>query len=290
MSAGCPVCGGSTRPAGQRRGSLDARTYALRHCPSCRFSFVENPRTDYEAIYSEAYYRGEGADPLVDYAHERDHPQTTIRHYEWRGIGRIVGSLIAPTPSTRWLDFGCGMGGLVDHCRRVLGVDATGHEDGWAARHLRERGLPMLTGDQLAAQEGSFDVVTAIEVIEHVPDPVEVLRSIRRLLRPGGLLFLTTGNARPHRGRIDRWAYVIPEIHVSFFEPSTVATALERAGFRPRFPGYAPGFTDVIRFKMLKNLKVQDRSRLEAAVPWPLLCRLVDRRYGISAHPVGWAT
>ena len=189
----------------------------------------------------------------------------------------------------RWLDFGCGMGGLVDHCRRELGVDAVGHEEGWAADQARRRGLPTLDEDELRAQEGTFDVVTAIEVMEHIPDPVEALRAIRRLLRPGGLLFLTTGNAQPHRGRIDRWAYVIPEIHVSFFEPRTMATAMERAGFRAQYVGYRDGFTDVIRFKLLKNLKVRGRSRVEAALPWSPIARLADRRYGVSAHPVGWA-
>ena len=67
MSAACPICGHATVPAGERAGRLDERVYALRHCPGCRFSFVASPRTDYAAIYSEAYYRGEGADPLVDY-------------------------------------------------------------------------------------------------------------------------------------------------------------------------------------------------------------------------------
>ena len=68
-----------------------------------------------------------------------------------------------------------------------------------------------------------------------------------------------------------------------------MATALRRAGFRSQYLDYPAGFTDVIRFKLLKNLRVRSRSRFEAAVPWPPIARLVDRRYGVSAHPVGWA-
>jgi hypothetical protein len=82
---------------------------------------------------------------------------------------------------------------------------------------------------------------------------------------------------------------VVPEVHVSFFEPATLALALTRAAFRPAFPGYVPGFTDIIRFKVLKNLRVRERSRLEGSVPWAAVSRLVDRRFGVTAHPVGWA-
>jgi len=82
---------------------------------------------------------------------------------------------------------------------------------------------------------------------------------------------------------------VIPEIHVSFFEPRTLGTAMASAGLRPEAPGFGPGWTDIIRFKLLKNLKRRSVSPLERAVPWPLAARAIDARMKISAHPVGWA-
>ena len=81
----------------------------------------------------------------------------------------------------------------------------------------------------------------------------------------------------------------MPEIHVSFFEPSTLARALEQAGFRAEQPGFLRGHVDIVRFKVLKNLRIRRRSPLEALVPWPAVARLVDARTGVAAHPVGWA-
>jgi len=68
------------------------------------------------------------------------------------------------------------------------------------------------------------------EVVEHLADPVAELKRIHSLLRPGGLFFLTTGNAAMQRRRFLKWPYIVPEIHVSYFEPRTLARALERAG------------------------------------------------------------
>ena len=61
-------------------------------------------------------------------------------------------------------------------------------------------------------------MVTAIEVLEHLTDPMPVLHTIATVLRPGGILFVTTGNAAPHRAHLDRWSYVVPDVHVSFYE------------------------------------------------------------------------
>jgi cyclopropane fatty-acyl-phospholipid synthase-like methyltransferase len=263
--------------------------FVLRHCPACHFSFVANPWTDYAAIYSEAYYAGKGADPLVDYEFELDFPAVTIRRHEWRGITAAVASLTPLTATTTWLDFGCGNGSLVRYCQTNNLCRAFGFEEGASGNHARRAGVTLLSSADLDRRAGAFDIVTAVEVLEHVTDPLATLRQIRSLLRPGGLFFYTTGNAQPYRASLLNWRYVTPEIHVSFYEPETLRQALLRTGFRPEFRGFVPGFTDIIRFKILKNLGIRRQSAWQRILPWPLLARAADARLHVTAHPIAWA-
>ena len=285
---GCPVCGGTTEPAGSVPGKVVDREFHLRHCPACRFSFVADPCTDYSLIYNEAYYYGRGADPLWDYVFELEHPTETVRRYEWDGIIDAVQSLFDVKPRTRWLDFGCGSGGLLRQVRDRLHCEAFGYDVGWVTTRAKERGMPILEESQLDDLAGTIDVVTAIEVLEHVADPVDALRRVRSLLRPGGLFFYTTGNAEPYRGRLPEWGYVVPDIHISFFEPRTMERALREAGLEPQYAGYLPGYTDIIRFKVLKNLGVRRYRTWQRLLPWGPAARLLDWRMGLTAHPVAW--
>jgi SAM-dependent methyltransferase len=284
----CPICQLHTVAAGSKKSSWSGQKFNLRRCPSCGFAFVANPRRDYETLYNDDYYRGIGADPLVNYVDEVEHRESTIRKYEWRGIYRIVCGVMPTGSSTRWLDYGCGVGGLVEFVRRQ-GIEAIGFDQGWSLSHLGHSGVPHLSDGELESQHATFDVVTAIEVIEHVTDPVAELARMNSLLRPGGLLFLTTGNAAPYRDRLSTWRYVVPDVHVSFFEPTTLAVALDKAGFEPAFLGYQRGWDDIIRFKVLKSVGIRQDSWLSRAVPWTLASRIVDRRLRTSAHPIGWA-
>jgi 2-polyprenyl-3-methyl-5-hydroxy-6-metoxy-1,4-benzoquinol methylase len=285
----CRVCGGATESTGQRHGAFAGRGFHFRHCATCRFSFVEDPWTDYAAIYDERYYRGEGADPYVDYYFELEHPGETVRRYEWDGILAAVSALRPVDAQTRWLDFGCGHGGLVRHVAANTGCTVAGTDTGGIVATAREKGVNILDEQELGAWAGKCDVVTAIEVLEHLPDPIAVLRRIRALLKPGGLFFYTTGNARPFRGRLTTWSYALPEIHVSFFEPETLAGALRAAGFRPEFCPPFPGLDQIIRFKILKRLGFRRRSWVERMLPWPVFLPLLRRRLEIGAHPIGWA-
>src|SRR6185437_15542162 len=103
----CKVCGSATTLIGSKRGKINQRAFHFYRCRSCQFAFVADPWTDYKSIYSEEYYRGLGADPYVDYVFESEHPDTTIRVYEWQGILENICKLISMRAQTRWLDFGC---------------------------------------------------------------------------------------------------------------------------------------------------------------------------------------
>jgi SAM-dependent methyltransferase len=286
----CRICAGSTTPIGIAHGRYDQRDYQLARCPTCGYAFVVDPWLDFAEIYNDRYYAGQGADPLVDYSFELDHPEHSIRRYEWEGLATVIADLCGgPESSRRWLDYGCGNGCLVRHLRDRGAAEAIGFDEGSITAAARARGIPVLTADELAAEAGSFDVVTAVEVIEHTLDPVAELRRMRDLLRPGGLLFLTTGNAQPYAHKLVNWRYVRPEIHISYFEPRTLERALEQAGFRAEQRPLGPGFNEIMKFKVLKNLHVRRRSPLTDLLPSRLIGPIADRKVRLSEHPVGWA-
>jgi SAM-dependent methyltransferase len=276
----CPICAGDTVDIGTVRSDFSHSDFAFRQCDTCGLSFIANPRLDFTSIYDAAYYCGEGADSFVNYVGEMGDPDT-IRTYEWAGITHCVESLCGGK-DVKWLDFGCGLGGLVRYARSQGFPNVYGYDEGWGADWAREHGIDVLEQDQLREHEGTFDVITAIEVIEHIPGPLELMQGIASLLKPGGVFFLTTGNAAPHRDALTRWKYVHPDVHVTYYEPRTLATLYERVGLDPFAAGFLPGHEGIIRYKVLRTLGLSSRNLLERLVPWRLASRVVDRRYKVT--------
>lgn len=285
----CKLCGLDTIPLGVKRGRISERTFHLHRCLRCRFGFVSDPWMDYAAIYSEDYYRGCGADPYIDYVHESSHPRKTIRVYEWTGILRNLQKLMVIRPTTRWLDFGCGQGGLLDFCHQRIPAQYFGFEQGWVHPEACKRGFPIIRHLDQLDENGPFDIITAIEVFEHLENPRDITVLLHRLLRPGGLLYFTTGNPEPHWDRFVDWEYVYPEIHLSYFAPEAMRCLLTGAGFSVEWRGYLPGHSDIIRYKILKRLGLKNQQLWEQALPWQLISRAVDARLRITRYPVAWA-
>ncbi len=104
------------------------------------------------------------------------------------------------------LDVGCG-GGILSESMATLGAEVTAIDAGKAplavARlHLKESGLHIAyrqaTAEEYAAAHGgSFDVVTCLELLEHVPQPSSVVRACKELVKPGGDVFFATLNRNP---------------------------------------------------------------------------------------------
>jgi 2-polyprenyl-6-hydroxyphenyl methylase/3-demethylubiquinone-9 3-methyltransferase len=104
------------------------------------------------------------------------------------------------------LDVGCG-GGILSEAMAGVGARVTGIDMGEeplkvAELHTLESGVEVdyrqITAEALAeAQPGSFDVVTCMEMLEHVPDPGSVVDACAKLVRPGGHVFFSTLNRNP---------------------------------------------------------------------------------------------
>jgi 2-polyprenyl-3-methyl-5-hydroxy-6-metoxy-1,4-benzoquinol methylase len=285
----CRICGSLSEPVGTVWGSYSKRNYHLRRCTECSLAFLEDPWLEFDRIYDQRYYEGHGADSMVNYLFELDHPDRTIRGYEWAGIGLLAHELMGGLEGLRWLDYGCGNGGLVRYLNANTQASACGFDEGAIVAAARQRGIPIMSSEELAEHEGSFDVVTAIEVLEHTLEPLVTLRQMRRMLRPGGLLFLTTGNAEPFAEKLTRWSYVKPEVHISYFQPKTLEVAMRDSGFRPERRRRSSAFDEILKYKVLMNLHLRRRNLLTDALPARLIAPAADRLRRVSAQPVGWA-
>ncbi|MGH6628073.1 MAG: bifunctional 2-polyprenyl-6-hydroxyphenol methylase/3-demethylubiquinol 3-O-methyltransferase UbiG [Burkholderiaceae bacterium] len=114
---------------------------------------------------------------------------------------------IGPLQGQQVLDVGCGGGILADSMARkgaqVLGIDLATKALRVAQLHALEAQTPdvqyrEISAEALAAERpGSFDMVTCMEMLEHVPDPASVVKACATLVKPGGWVFFSTINRNP---------------------------------------------------------------------------------------------
>lgn len=160
-----------------------------------------------------------------------------------------------PLRGARVLDLGCGGGLLSEALARagasVLGIDLSPELIDIARLHLLER---RQAGESLAVEyrvadvealagavPGSFDAITCMEMLEHVPDPRRVLAASARLLKPGGRLFLSTLNRTPAAFALaivgaEYLAGLLPRgthDYRQFIRPAELAAGLREAGLEP---------------------------------------------------------
>jgi SAM-dependent methyltransferase len=282
----CPICGSSARGSGTLYSSFSGRNFNFAQCGDCGYGWVVDPREEYDALYDEAYYVGRGADPGVNYQDQflgaPDSLLAKIKDVEYDALLTTLKSVQdarhkSEVAGMKILDFGGGVGGfvryLIDH-----GLDAELYDEGYGAEFAASRGVRVRRS--LDAVVEFYDVVFAVEVLEHIKDPHAALETIHGVLKPGGLFLFTTGNLARHRGDIATWFYARhPEVHISFFTPDSFGRLAQQVGLRPVRVRFAPG---AIQYRALMRIPIFKRVAYVTRAWWRPITGIVESRLGFS--------
>jgi len=205
-------------------GSVTAERRTVWRCVACGTAHLPAANVDYES--SEYRRLVDGSDLAADFHRLHDAEQAE----KLRALGT------ASLRDTVLVDVGCGAGSFLDlvkgFCRATIGIEPTPSLR--AAVEAKGHLAFPYCADVPDEWVGSADVAVAFSLVEHVEDPLALLRDIRRLLKPRGRLLISTPNRR------DWLLEVLPEeyaaffyrvVHLWYFDAEAVERLMRAAGF-----------------------------------------------------------
>lgn len=254
MSVPCTACGHSITTRDPFFYRWEGGEHWIRRCSSCTHQFVDPPVTpaQQDRIYADHYFARDG-DWAVDHFDGKSYQDAEA---ELVAEARDVLPWLEPY-SGRLLDVGCAGGTFLAEAREA-GFDVHGLEINAAmAESARERYDLAVTCSSIeaAGELGRFDVVTMMDVLEHVPAPLEALRKVHGWLRPGGVLFvrgpLVTGvvpRVKETVRRIIGREKQLPgyPLDANMFNRRSLTACMVAAGMTPVRWEQAPGFVQVV--------------------------------------------
>jgi 2-polyprenyl-3-methyl-5-hydroxy-6-metoxy-1,4-benzoquinol methylase len=224
VKVACPICLGTSL----RTVPYTVLNLVLVCCARCGLIFQERPSVK-STIYSHQYYSHWELDSTgYPAGNSKIKTSSQLLHALLDSSGRRP-------EAGQLLDIGCAHGQMLEAARR-MGLNPIGVEISPAGEHARSHGFTVFgsTLDQAPFSSGQFDFVTMVDVIEHVEDPLTLLREARALLRPNGAVLLMTPDVGSLACRLlgNRWPHFKDE-HLVYFSKRSIGFALTQAGFSP---------------------------------------------------------
>ncbi|PJZ70576.1 SAM-dependent methyltransferase [Leptospira perolatii] len=194
-------------------------------CDTCGLQ-AQFPRPKAEELYTEEYYTGSEG-----FTYKDERKTEFYDRYVWIARLKNIGKWKS---SGNFLDIGCSFGGFLN-CAKELGFSPFGVEvSAYAAQACTARGIKVWNSHFLDADlpENFFDVITLVEVIEHLENPRAVFDKLEKILKPGGLLVLQTANFEGWQAKDSGpgYHYYLPG-HLYYYSESNLRKILANRNF-----------------------------------------------------------
>lgn len=209
--------------------------YDVYACPSCglKSTKLTVPYDRFiKEFYSSGYFSGiSSAGAYSNYGADKAYITRTMRKF-------ITALKATHPPPARLLDVGCAYGYFVELALRAgydaYGIDPSSH----AAAKAKSRFNGRITEGTIGSvkfPDSHFDVITMLDVVEHLSDPRADLRRAARLLTPDGMILIATGDTESLTAKLlgRRWTFYIPPQHLHFFHKTTMTELLGQSGLAP---------------------------------------------------------
>jgi 2-polyprenyl-3-methyl-5-hydroxy-6-metoxy-1,4-benzoquinol methylase len=233
----CNLCGADDTAVRYRipvrddqQGNYGQDIWNIVQCQRCGLIYT-NPRPDAAALAVYYTFTNEW-----DYKFIQDWfiENADLQRPTWQRYLRVMRRYV---PAGKLLDVGCGAGTFLLQAQEE-GFEVYGQEvSPFFAQYGRtEHHLPIYEGElqTLNLAANSLDIATAFDVIEHHPNPRQLLQQMHHLLKPGGLVVISTHDIGNFYARLygDRWRYLNPVGHLVYFTRQTLQTMLHETGFQ----------------------------------------------------------
>lgn len=275
----CPLCQGEGE---MYYDNLADRLYhtqgvwSFRRCVECGILWM-NPRplaSEINRLYQEYFTHESDGSTINLIGSQRGGWSESIKRYILPGrntdIVAMKSMLLGDTTPGKLLDIGCGDGSFLAHMRH-LGWDVYGVEpDRKAAQVARDKfQLTVYSDIQDIIFPSSFDAISLIHVIEHVPSPRELLMQCQALLKPRGLLAIATPNLKSlgHLWFKQSWFPLEPPRHFILYNQKVLENLLIKNGYKIRKSATSSRTASGV-YNLSLNIKRFGSASISASLAW----------------------
>lgn len=215
---------------------LQKNGYDVYVCPACglKSTKLTVPYGQFiKEFYSEGYFNGKSsAGAYSNYAADKPFITRTMRKFI-----RILGGV--QPQNLRLLDIGCAYGYFVEMALKAgfdaYGIDPSAHAVERAKSKHNGRIQEGTIGSVIFPGDTRFDIITMLDVVEHLADPRTDLQKAVHLLAPDGRMLIATGDTESLAAKLlgRRWTFYIPPQHLFFFNRKNFTTLLFQSGLEP---------------------------------------------------------